>query len=143
MSGPANVVTDSSGQVQFRYLVQVGTLVKNTTTDTSPSPPADRPLSAAPPSFIGSGSYTRYWDQCSSTPSLMSQSQRKVILYDDPESLQLKARYAVQRGWRVLVCLMFTAICWIGSVQIHSGRDLSSPGHQSRTRLATASWGVW
>ena len=100
-SSDANVVTDGSGQVQFRYLVQVGALVKNTTADTSspsPSPPADGPSSAAPPSFVGSGSYTRYWDQCSSTPYLVSQSQKKVIPYDDPESLQLKARYAIQRG---------------------------------------------
>ena len=104
-SSDANVVTDGSGQVQFRYLVQVGALVKNTTADRSssspspsPSPPADGPSSAALPSFIGSGSYTRYWDQCSSTPFLVSQSQKKVIPYDDPESLQLKARYAVQRG---------------------------------------------
>ncbi|KAF8318164.1 glycoside hydrolase [Clavulina sp. PMI_390] len=80
--GVANVVTDSSGQVQFNYLVQVGALVKNGTT----------------PTFSGTGSYTRYWDACSSTPYLVSQSLKKVIPYDDPASLQLKAAYAMQRG---------------------------------------------
>jgi chitinase len=102
----ANVVTDDSGQVQFNYLVQVGALIENTTA-TTPTDTSQRGNStsssspsylAPPPSFVGSGSYTRFWDKCSSTPYLVSQSQRKVIPYDDPESLQLKARYAMQRG---------------------------------------------
>ena len=102
----ANVVTDGSGQVQFRYLVQVGALVKNTTSTSSPpasgqggnSTTASSGKPSTPPSFTGSGSYTRYWEQCSSTPYLVSRSQKKVIPYDDPESLQLKARYVMQRG---------------------------------------------
>src|ERR1700733_14311179 len=49
-SRPADVVTDGSGQVPFRPFVQIGALVRSTTTDTtSPllSLPTDRPSSAA------------------------------------------------------------------------------------------------
>lgn len=95
--GTAMIQTDSSGQVQFSYLLQQGALVRSKT----PSPASSSPQNSTngPSSyFLGSGSYTRYWDACSSTPFLVSQSQHKVIPYDDPASLQLKAEYAMSRG---------------------------------------------
>lgn len=105
LSGVANVVTDGSGQVQFNYLVQVGALVQNATSPPDPVASSSNGGNSTLPSdtnsstsYAGGGSYVRYWDECSSTPYLVSQSQKKVIPYDDPESLQLKAQYAMQRG---------------------------------------------
>jgi chitinase len=74
---------DGSPQVQFRDLVAQGALAHN--------------ASGEPP-FYAAGGFVRYWDDCSSTPYLRSDSARQIITYDDPESLAMKAAFALQTG---------------------------------------------
>lgn len=78
-----------NGQVQFRQLVSQGALTRNT-------PDADGDIHG--PLYIGGGGFTRYWDECSSTPFLRSESAGQVITYDDPESLSMKADFVKQMG---------------------------------------------
>lgn len=75
------------GQVQFNALISQGSLVRHA-------------LAAGNDNvtYTGGGGFTRYWDDCSSTPFLRSDSVGQVITYDDPESLGMKAEFAAQVG---------------------------------------------
>jgi len=72
-----------SGQVQFAGLITQGALKKSSNG-----------------TYLGSGGFTRKWDDCSSTPFLVSSAVNQVITYDDPESLELKAAFAKKAGIR-------------------------------------------
>jgi chitinase len=86
-AGNVTVVSqDGSPQIQFRDLVQQGAL----------RPVHDGGGGESP--FSAAGGFTRYWDDCSSTPYLRSASARQVITYDDPESLAMKAAFALRTG---------------------------------------------
>ncbi|WVN86481.1 uncharacterized protein L203_101645 [Cryptococcus depauperatus CBS 7841] len=50
--------------------------------------------------YTGAGGFTRYWDECSSTPWLKSESSGQIITYDDPQSMNLKGQLAAQAGLR-------------------------------------------
>lgn len=77
---------DDGGQVQFNELISQGALIRN-------DPDANRNII-----YTSSGGFTRYWDECSSTPFLRSESIHQVITYDDPLSLGMKAAFAAQVG---------------------------------------------
>lgn len=76
---------DDGGQVQFNELISQGVLVRNQSDPNG--------LGAT---YSGSGGFTRYWDDCSSTPFLRSKAQ--IITYDDPMSLGMKAAFAFKVG---------------------------------------------
>ncbi|KZT26865.1 glycoside hydrolase family 18 protein [Neolentinus lepideus HHB14362 ss-1] len=67
-----------NGQIQFAQLVEQFVLTY--------------------PGFLGAGGFTRHWDECSSTPYLTSEIAGQVVTYDDPQSLQMKAKLARTRG---------------------------------------------
>ncbi|KAL8276822.1 hypothetical protein RQP46_010753 [Phenoliferia psychrophenolica] len=46
----------------------------------------------------GKNGFTRYWDDCTSTPFLFNPSTKVFITYDDSESIGLKAEFAVTQG---------------------------------------------
>jgi chitinase len=48
--------------------------------------------------YVARAGYTRYFDSCSSTPFLVNAVRNTVVTYDDPESIQLKAAYALKAG---------------------------------------------
>jgi chitinase len=79
---------DDGGQIQFNELISQGALIRN-----EPSDPTNNIIT-----YTGSGGFTRYWDECSSTPFLHSESNRQIITYDDPVSLGMKAAFAVRVG---------------------------------------------
>ncbi|KZT12531.1 glycoside hydrolase family 18 protein [Laetiporus sulphureus 93-53] len=92
-----------NGQVQFRALVAQGVL------QYAPPDVLDGNDGAAPTSldvvgtefdslYDGWGGFTRYWDNCSSTPFLRSENAGQVVTYDDPLSLGLKAAFARESG---------------------------------------------
>ncbi|CDZ96766.1 glycoside hydrolase [Phaffia rhodozyma] len=70
------------GQIMFNDLIAQGALVWSSTTK----------------KWIAAGGFTRSWDACSSTPFLRSSASGQVITYDDPDSLSLKAQFALQAG---------------------------------------------
>ncbi|KIY49336.1 glycoside hydrolase family 18 protein [Fistulina hepatica ATCC 64428] len=74
---------DADTQVEFRNLVISGTLVRSSTGQ-----------------FVGGNGFTRYWDNCSSTPYLRNAPDHQVITYDDPQSLAMKAEFAEKMGLR-------------------------------------------
>ena len=86
------VINDDGGgedgaQIQFNELVAQGALIRNEPdTDTNEV------------TYTSSGGFTRYWDDCSSTPFLRSESIRQIITYDDPLSLGMKAEFAARVG---------------------------------------------
>ncbi|KAI0796747.1 glycoside hydrolase superfamily [Abortiporus biennis] len=93
------------GQVQFRQLVDQGVLKfrvpSSQAADGSSSEDDDSLLFAdhlIKNYFTGFNDFARYWDQCSNTPFLRSTSARQVISYDDPQSLEMKARFAKEAG---------------------------------------------
>jgi chitinase len=45
--------------------------------------------------FIGKQGYVRYWDACAQAPYLWNAAARIFISYEDPESIAIKARYAL------------------------------------------------
>jgi chitinase len=71
------------GQVQFRSLFAQGALTRDSSAN-----------------FVGAGGFERYWDQCSSTPFLRSESAGQVVTYDDTESLGVKASFAKKMSMR-------------------------------------------
>ncbi|EIN10400.1 glycoside hydrolase [Punctularia strigosozonata HHB-11173 SS5] len=75
------------GQIQFRDLIRQGALALAAPT-TDPSAPEYKAK------FVGTGGYTRYWDECSATPYLRSEKAGQVVTFDDPESIGLKAAFA-------------------------------------------------
>jgi len=94
--GSVNVILvdpDGSGQIQFRDLVHQGVLLRGNSSTNSDG-------SATLPGFYPSGGFTRYWDDCSSTPYLRSEAARQLVAYDDPQSLAFKALFAKQMGMR-------------------------------------------
>lgn len=93
VSQPINVTLvdpDGSGQIQFRDLVHQGALLRSPNSDGN----------ATLPGFNPSGGFTRYWDDCSSTPYLRSEAARQLVAYDDPQSLLFKALFAKRMGMR-------------------------------------------
>ncbi|KAJ6539469.1 glycoside hydrolase [Mycena capillaripes] len=80
--GARSVRLDADGdQIQFRDLCEQDALVRGPNN-----------------TFNGNGGFTRYWDECSSTPFLRSPSSSQVVTYDDPQSLEMKATLAKQVG---------------------------------------------
>ena len=95
-SQPSNVTLvdpDGSGQIQFRDLVLQGVLQRDNPSTTSDA-------SGGLPGYHASGGFTRYWDDCSSTPYLRSEAARQVVTYDDPQSLVFKTLFAKRMGMR-------------------------------------------
>ncbi|KAJ7682670.1 glycoside hydrolase [Mycena polygramma] len=74
-------LTADGDQIQFRDLCDQGALARG-----------------AGNTFDGAGGFTRYWDECSSTPYLRSPSTRQVVTYDDPQSLGMKATFVREVG---------------------------------------------
>lgn len=81
------------GQIQFNELLQQGAIIR-ARPDQGGDGEGPHPL----PEFVGDGGFTRFWDDCSSTPFLTSPYANQVITYDDPVSLSLKAEYAKSMG---------------------------------------------
>jgi len=78
---------EDGAQVQFNELIKQGALIRNEpNTNTNEV------------TYTSSGGFTRYWDDCSSTPFLRSESIRQIITYDDPLSLGMKAEFAARVG---------------------------------------------
>lgn len=104
----------NGGQVQFNELVRQGALIM---------------AKADNKKFIGEGGFTRFWDECSSTPFLTSPYVNQVITYDDPASLALKAGFAKDAG--LLGVSMFDLTGDTGDSDLirslRSGLGLSSP----------------
>jgi chitinase len=46
--------------------------------------------------FVGSRGFSRYWDASAKAPYLWNSASRTFITYDDPQSLQIKARYILE-----------------------------------------------
>ncbi|KAL8276834.1 hypothetical protein RQP46_010765 [Phenoliferia psychrophenolica] len=46
----------------------------------------------------GKRGFTRYWDDCTSTPFLFNPATKTFITYDDSESIGFKAAFAVKKG---------------------------------------------
>ena len=78
---------EDGGQVQFNELITQGALIRNEPKDSN-----DAVV------YTSSGGFTRYWDDCSSTPFLHSPSIHQIITYDDPLSLGMKAEFAARVG---------------------------------------------
>ncbi|KAJ3931094.1 MAG: glycoside hydrolase family 18 protein [Lentinula lateritia] len=74
------------GSVTFRNLVKQGALVA------SPSSDGRRRI------FTASSGFNRYWDECSATPFLRSQTSRQLVSYDDPQSLHMKGQFVKKMG---------------------------------------------
>jgi len=45
--------------------------------------------------FVGSRGFTRYWDAKAQAPYLWNSATRTFITYDDPQSIEIKARYVL------------------------------------------------
>jgi len=90
----------ADGQVMFESLISQGAL-----------------QSDGSGSYTGAGGFSREWDSCSSTVSLMqleknstltwlgqpwlrSDRSGQVVTYDDPQSMSLKGQFAAQAGLR-------------------------------------------
>ena len=90
--GSMSISTDGDdsdgGQVQFNSLIKQGVLIRQT-----PSSSNNNIVT-----FTASGGFTRFWDNCSSTPFLRNQKIGQVITYDDTESLGLKADFVRRYG---------------------------------------------
>ncbi|CAO1619336.1 unnamed protein product [Parajaminaea phylloscopi] len=71
-------LTSGDGQVGFSSLVSQGV------------------LSLSGSQYVGSGGFTKYWDDCSDTPYLAN--GQKVITYDDPDSLFDKGKFVKEAG---------------------------------------------
>lgn len=78
-----------AGQVQFNALIAQGSLVRH-------APDANTNNNTV--TYTGASGFTRYWDDCSSTPFLRSDAAGQLISYDDPESLGMKAAFAARVG---------------------------------------------
>ena len=48
------------------------------------------------PSLIGNG-WTRKWDKDALAPYLVNDEKTKILVYDDPESMRLKAEYVIEK----------------------------------------------
>ncbi|ORY88714.1 glycosyl hydrolases family 18-domain-containing protein [Leucosporidium creatinivorum] len=46
----------------------------------------------------GAGGFTRYWDECLSTPFLFNSESKVLISYDDSESVKIKSEFAKEKG---------------------------------------------
>jgi GH18 family chitinase len=55
-------------------------------------------LSLSNGALVGSGGYTRYWNDVAQVPYLYSPTARRFISYDDPQSMRVKMDFANQRG---------------------------------------------
>jgi len=94
-----------NGQAQFRSLVSQGVLQyaphesSNSTSSSSSAPTRmivdGREIDSL---YTGWSGFTRYWDNCSSTPFVRSGAADQVVAYDDPLSLGLKAAFARDAG---------------------------------------------
>lgn len=87
--GWPTLVTDDGekqGQTRFCSLIKQGALVRE-----------DAP---GQQKFVGSSGFTRYWDECSSTPFLRSSDTNQLVSYDDPESIGLKAQLVKKNEMR-------------------------------------------
>lgn len=71
-------LTSGDGQVNFDHLVSQGVLK----------------LSGS--EYVASGGFKKYWDDCSDTPYLAN--GKKVITYDDPDSLYDKGNFVKKAG---------------------------------------------
>ena len=48
--------------------------------------------------FIGKRGFVRYWDDRAKAPYLWNAASRTFISYEDPRSIEIKTRYAIDRG---------------------------------------------
>ena len=71
-------VSASTGSINFDALITAGVLTLSGST------------------YVAAGGYTKYWDDCSDTPYLAN--GKKVITYDDPDSIFDKAAFAKEAG---------------------------------------------
>lgn len=81
-SGDGDLSAYAQSQIPFDTLVSLGALKRK-----------------SDGSFVAANGFTRKWDDCSNTPYLYSRDKWQVVTYDDPTSIQLKARYA--RGQKI------------------------------------------
>ncbi|OCH92911.1 glycoside hydrolase [Obba rivulosa] len=96
----------TSGQIQFRELVQQGALeyvseaeaVRANTTGGAPTRLELANGQEIRSLYAGWSGFERMWDACSSTPFLRSPSVQQVVSYDDPLSLGLKAAFVKEAG---------------------------------------------
>ena len=90
--GSMSISTDSDdsddGQVQFNSLIKQGVLTRQAASLSNNNTV----------SFTASGGFTRFWDNCSSTPFLRNEEIKQVISYDDTESFGLKAEFVRNSG---------------------------------------------
>lgn len=77
-SAQRRAFTAGDGQLNFDKLIAQGALTLSGST------------------YVGSGGFTKYWDDCSDTPYLANGN--KVISYDDPDSLYDKGNFAKEAG---------------------------------------------
>jgi chitinase len=109
------------GQVQYNELVRQGALIMTKFENSEQK----RPVAE----FVGDGGFTRFWDDCSSTPFLTSPYVNQVITYDDPASLDLKAAFVKDAG--LLGVSMFDITgdtsAWDLTKSLRSGLGLSTP----------------
>lgn len=87
-TGAADVeVVGEGGTIQFRDIISQGALV------------LAQPANVSHPAvYDGAGGFEKHWDSCSSTPYLRSANAGQIIAYDDPESLHMKAKFALKVG---------------------------------------------
>ncbi|KAK0191141.1 glycoside hydrolase family 18 protein [Armillaria mellea] len=88
MHGSPTLFTDDGkkqGQTRFCNLVKQGALVHEDESGQQ---------------FVASPGFTRYWDECSSTPFLRSTDTNQLVSYDDPESIGLKAEFVMKNEMR-------------------------------------------
>lgn len=49
--------------------------------------------------YLGNGDWTRHWDDDAKAPYIASDSKKGLIVYDDPESIQIKVQWAKSKGF--------------------------------------------
>ncbi|KAK4701300.1 chitinase, partial [Phenoliferia sp. Uapishka_3] len=82
----------------------------------------------------GKSGFTRYWDDCTSTPFLFNPSTKVFITYDDSESIGLKAAFAVKKGLAGL--FVFDSIGFTNDVYTSMKEGLGLTGASSSSESA-------
>ncbi|UCE08429.1 MAG: hypothetical protein JSW07_10575, partial [bacterium] len=59
--------------------------------------------------FINKAGFTRFWDKSARVPYLWNDGDRKLIAYDDPESLKEKCDYIKKNGFRGVMFWVYHA----------------------------------
>ncbi|KAL8276833.1 hypothetical protein RQP46_010764 [Phenoliferia psychrophenolica] len=85
----------------------------------------------------GKSGFTRYWDDCTSTPFLFNPSTKVFITYDDSESIGLKAAFAVKKGLAGL--FVFDSIGFTSEVYASMKEGLGLTGASSSSVASATS----